>query len=119
VNVEVTIHYGILNLRPNGVGSRHLRCDLWVRFGKTYRQESINEPELEVMVEFEFRKCFKIQRATQQTTLGRLRIERLSRALSVVSQALIEPLSSQVLDFQTTMMETAQDVMEIIEMTSE
>lgn len=43
---EVTIHDVMLNVRPNGVGNMHLRCDLWVRFGKICRQESINGPKL-------------------------------------------------------------------------
>ena len=32
VTVEVTIHDGMCHLRPNGVGSGHLRRDLWARF---------------------------------------------------------------------------------------
>jgi hypothetical protein len=97
----------------------HLRRDLWARFGKICRQESINEPELGGTVEFKFKKHYKIQRATQQTTLGHLRIERLSRALSVVSRALIEPLSSRVIDFCLDTMATTKDGMEITEMTTE
>ena len=85
VTIGVTIHDGMLDLRPNGVESRHLGCNLWARFGKIFCQESINEPKLGGMVEFEFKKNYKIQRATQQTTLGHFRIERLSETLSVVS----------------------------------
>jgi len=96
VTVEVNIHDWILNLRPNGVGSRHLRHDLWAIFWKISHQESINEPELGRMIKFKFKKCYKIQRAAQQKTLDHLQIERLSRALSVVSQVLINPLSLRV-----------------------
>ena len=34
VTIEVTIHDGMLDLRTNGMGGRHLRRDLWARFGK-------------------------------------------------------------------------------------
>lgn len=34
VIVEVTIHDGMLDLRPNGAGNRHLRCDLWEKSRK-------------------------------------------------------------------------------------
>lgn len=44
VTIEVNIHDGMLELRPNGVGDRHLRRNLWERFGKIYHQGSINEP---------------------------------------------------------------------------
>ncbi|MCY6488242.1 hypothetical protein, partial [Actinobacillus pleuropneumoniae] len=86
MTVEVTIHDGMLDLRPNGVGGRHLRCDLRARFGKICHQESINGPKLGGMVEFEFKRLYKTQRAAQQTTLGHLRIERLSRVLSIESR---------------------------------
>lgn len=118
VTVEVTIHDGMLDLRPNGVGDRQLRHDLWARFGKICCEGNINELDLGGTVEFKFKKCYKIQMVSQQTTLGHLRIQRLSRVLIVVSRALIKPLSSQVLDFCTDIVETTEDVM-IIEMTAE
>ena len=105
VIVEVTIHDGMLD--------RHLRHDLWERSGKICRQGSINEPDFGGAIEFKFKRHYKLQRATQQTTLGHLRIELLSRALIVVSWALIEPLSSRVLDFWTDTMATIEEVMEI------
>jgi len=37
VTVEVSIHDGMLDLRPNGAGNKHLRCDLWDIFEKMYR----------------------------------------------------------------------------------
>ena len=37
VIVEVIIHDGMLDLRLNGAGIRHLRRDLWERFGKICR----------------------------------------------------------------------------------
>jgi len=46
VTVGVTIHDGMLDLRPNGVGDEHLRFYLWARCGKIFRQESINGPKL-------------------------------------------------------------------------
>jgi len=91
VTIEVTIHDGMLDLTPNGAGDKQLRCELWARFGKIYHQGSINEPVLGGTFEFKFKKCYKVQRATQQTILGHLRIEQLSRALIVVSRELIEP----------------------------
>lgn len=119
MTVEVTIHDGMLDLRPNGAGDGHLRHDLWARFGKIYHQSSFNEPDLGGTVEFKFKKCYKLQGAAQQTILGHLRIERLSRALFFLCQASIEPLSSRVIDFWTDTMETIEEVMEITELTVE
>ena len=99
VTIEVTIHDVILQLRPNGVGDRHLRRDLWARFGKIYCQASISEPDLGGIVEFKFTRQYKLQGATQQEKLGHLRIEQLynprslSRALFDLCRALIKPLS--------------------------
>jgi len=42
VTIGVTIHDEMSDLRPNGVGDGHLRHDLWARFGKICRQESID-----------------------------------------------------------------------------
>ena len=36
VTIEVTIHDWMFDLRPNEVGDRHLRHNLWARFGKIY-----------------------------------------------------------------------------------
>jgi len=83
----------MLDLRPNGVGGKHLRHDLWARFGKICHQGSINELDLGGAVEFKFKKHYKLQGAAQKTTLGHLRIELLGRALIVVCETLIEPLS--------------------------
>ena len=65
------------------------------------------------------KSAIKYKGLPQQTTLGPLRIERLSRALIVVSRALIKPLNLQVIDCCVDTMETAKDVMEIIEITAE
>ena len=62
VTIEVTIHNGMLDLRLNGAGGRHLRCNLWASFGKIFCQESINEIELEGTTKFKFKKRYKIQR---------------------------------------------------------
>ena len=59
MTVGVTVHDEMSDLRPNGVGGRHLRRELWTRFGTIYRQESIDGPELGVMVEFEFERHYK------------------------------------------------------------
>jgi len=83
VTIEVTIHDGMLDLRPNGTGSEHIRRNLWAIFGKIYYQESINGPELGGTIEFEFKRHYKTKRAMQQTIVGHLRIERLSRVLSI------------------------------------
>lgn len=119
MTVEVIIHDGMLDLRPNGAGDRHLRRDLWARFRKICRQGSINEPDLGRTVEFKFKKCYKLQGAAHETTLGHSQIERLSRALFVLCQALIEPLSSRVIYFWTDTMAEAEEVMEITELTIE
>lgn len=34
VTVDVTVHDGMSDLRPNGVGGEHLRHNLLARFGK-------------------------------------------------------------------------------------
>lgn len=107
--VEVTIHDGMCDLRPNVVGSGHLRQTLWARLEKIYCQEIINGLELGGMVKFEFKRCYKTQRVAQQTTFGHLRIEKLSRALSIESQAIIETLSSQVTEYDLYMMTATKD----------
>lgn len=80
MTVGVTIHNGMFDLRPNGVGDKKLRGELWARFGKIYCPESINGPKLGGMVEFEFERRYKTQRDSQKTTLSHFIIERLSRA---------------------------------------
>ena len=77
MTVSVTIHDVMLGLRSNGVGGKHLRQTLWARFGKIYYQGRINGLDLGGTVKFKFKRCYKLQRATQQTTLGHLRIELL------------------------------------------
>jgi len=62
VIVRVTIYDMILDLRPNGAGGRHLRRDLWARFGKICLQGRINEPYLEGIVELKFIRRYKLQR---------------------------------------------------------
>ena len=93
----------------------HLRHDLWERFRKICRQRSINELDLGGMVKFKFKKCYKLQRDTQQTTLGHLQIELLNRALIVECQVLIEPLRSRLIYFCTDTMAKSKHVMEITE----
>jgi len=80
VTIGVTIHDEMFDLRPNGADVGHLRRELWERFGKICCQESINGPKLGGVIEFKFKRCHKTHKASQQTTLGHLRIERLSRA---------------------------------------
>lgn len=70
------------------------------------------------IVKFEFKKHYKTQRANQQTTLSHLRIKRLSRALSIVSRALIEPLNSQVTDYNPDTMTITKDGLGIEEVTA-
>jgi len=77
VTVTVIIHDGMLILRPNGVGDRHLRQTLWAIFLKIYRKSSINVPNMGELVKFKFKRCYKLQRDIQQTTLGNLRAELL------------------------------------------
>ena len=84
VTVGITVHDGMSDLRQKGADDGHLRHKLRTRFGMICCQESINEPKLRGTVEFKFKKRYKIKRAAQQTTLGHLRIELLSRALIVV-----------------------------------
>ena len=75
--VKVTIHEKMTKVRPNGVGDRHLRRNLWLRSLKIYFQSGINELILGGMVGFEFKLPYKLQVATQQKTLVILRIELL------------------------------------------
>lgn len=119
MTVEVTIHDGMLDLRPIGADGRHLRHDLWEIFRKICRQGSINKSDLGGTVEFKFEKHYKLQGAAKQTTLGNLRIELLSRPLFVLCRALIEHPSSQVIDFWTNTMAATEEVMEITKMTVE
>lgn len=41
VTVDITIHDGMLNIRPNGVGGRYLTHMLWARFGKSATKEAL------------------------------------------------------------------------------
>jgi len=109
VTVGVTVHDGMSNLRKNGAGGGHLRQELWARFRKICRQESIDGPKLGGTVKFEFKRHYKTQRASQRTTLGHLSIERLSRAQSVESRAIIEPLSSRETKYCEEMMTATKD----------
>jgi len=72
VTVGVTIHNGMLYLRPNGAGGRNLRHNLWKIFGKIFRQRSINDLDLGGTVEFKFKRHYKLKRVVQQTTLSLL-----------------------------------------------
>ena len=92
--VEVTTQDGMLDLKKNGVGNGHLRRDLWVRFGKICCQGSINDLDLGGTVKFKFKMRYKLQRASQQTTLGHFKIYLLTRALIVECRAMFKPLSS-------------------------
>lgn len=74
VTVEVTIHDGMLNLRPNGAGNSNLRRDLAERFWKIYHQGRINEPDLGRTIKFKFTKHYKLQGDTQQATLGHYKL---------------------------------------------
>jgi len=120
VTVGVTIHDVMLDLRPNGAGGRNLRHDLWVRFGKICHQGSINALDLGGMVEFKFKRHYKLQRATQKTKLGHLQIELLDtphslrRALFGLCRAFIEPLITRVIDIWSPTMATFEEVMEIV-----
>lgn len=60
-------------------------------------------------VEFEFKRSYKTPRASQQTTLGQLRFERLNKAQSVERRVIIEPLSSQKTAYSAGMMTTTKD----------
>ena len=57
MTIIVTIHDVMLGLSPNGVGNRHLRNNLWARFGKIYCQGSINGLDLGGTIKFEFKRC--------------------------------------------------------------
>ena len=118
MTVEVIVQNGMINLRSNGVGNEHLRHGLWEIFGKICRQESISAPKFGGMVEFEFKRFYKMQGATQQTTLGDLRIEHLSKALSIVSRVLIKHLNSRVTDCSPYKMTTTKDGLGIEEVTA-
>jgi len=127
VIVIVTIHNVMLGLRPNGVGGRHLRRTLWARFGIIYYQGSINGPDLEGTVEFEFKMNYKLQRDAQQTTLGHLRIElfHIQRFMNpnlfnlLNSKALFEHLLEPFRDLLNNNMATFEEAMDIGEMSTE
>ena len=108
VTIGVTIHNGMSNLSPNGVGNEHLRRDLWEIFWKVFFQESIDGPKLGGMIEFEFKRCYKTQRDSQQTTLGHLRLEHLNRAQSVESWVIIELLSLRKTTYSVERMTTTK-----------
>ena len=74
VTVKVIFHDLMVRLWPNGAGGRHIRRNLWIRFLKIYRQSSINGPNVGGLVEFEFKRRYKLQVAIQQKTLGNLKI---------------------------------------------
>ena len=77
------------------------------------------------MVEFKFKRCYKLQRAAQQTKLVHLWIEKLytpnslSRALFDLCLAFIEPLNMQMIDFRLDTMESSEEVMDITKMNVE
>ena len=79
MTVGVTVHDEMSSLRPNGVGSRHLRQQLWEIFWKICHQESIDGPKLGGMVEFEFKRRYKTTGVSHETTLVHLRLEWLNR----------------------------------------
>lgn len=83
VTVGVIVHDGMSSLRPNEVGGRHLRKQLWAIFWKIYLQESIDGQNLGGTVEFEFKRHFKNLRASHKTTFVHLIFERFNRAQSV------------------------------------
>jgi len=79
------------------------------------------------MVEFKFKRRYKLQRAAQQTTLGHLRIEllRSQRSMNLdpfdwlKSKALFEHLSMLLRDLWSSSMTTPEEAMDISEMTVE
>ena len=127
MTIGVTIHDVMLDLRPNGAGGRHLRCTLWEIYGKIFHQGSINELDLGGTIEFEFKRHYKFQWVTQQTTLGHLRIELLwtQRSMNpylfdvLKSKALFEHLPEPLRDLWNNSMTTPEEAMDISEMTTE
>ena len=125
MTVIVTIHDVMLSLRQKGASDRNFMQALWARFGKIYHQGSINEPDLGGMVEIEFKRCYKLQRATQKTTLGHLRIELVCverfmnpdpfdiLKLKALSEHLPEPLR-HLWNRSMTTLEEAMDISEMI-----
>ena len=127
MTVIVTIHDVMLGLRPNEAGGRHLRQNLWAIFGKICCQGSINGPDLGGMIEFKFKRRYKLQRAAQQTTLGNFRIELLHAQRSMnldpfdllKSKALFEHLAKPLRDLWSSTMTTLEEAMNIGKMTTE
>jgi len=79
------------------------------------------------MVEFEFKRCYKLQRATQQTTLDHFRIE-LLHVLRFSDSDLFDPLKSKALfehppeqlrDLWNKNMAASQEARDFGEMTTE
>lgn len=77
MTVGVTVHDMMSNLRQRGADGRQLRHELRARFGTICRQEGINDSKVGGMVEFKFKRCYKIPRASHEETLGGVIIEQL------------------------------------------
>lgn len=75
VIVDVTVHDKRSNLRQKGASGVQLRQELRARFGTIYRQEGINDSEVEGMVEYTFKQYYKIPWASLEATLGCLIFE--------------------------------------------
>jgi len=77
------------------------------------------------IVEFKFKSHHKLQRATQQTTLGHFQIELSctpnipNQNLFVLWRALVEVLIERLIDFWTNKMAVSEEAREITEMTVE
>lgn len=108
VTIGVTVHDEMSGLRPNGEDGGLLRQQLWEKFQKICRQESIDGLELGRTVEFEFKRCYKNLGATHETTLVHLILERLNRAQSVERWVIFKPLSSQKIAYNANMLATAR-----------
>ena len=111
VTIGVTVHDGMSDLRPNGTGGGHLRCELRARFGTIFHQESINDSELGGTVKFKFKGGYKTPRNSHETTLIHLRFEKLRRAQDVERQAIFELQSLQkTTNISNRMMTTKRSV---------
>jgi len=90
VIVGITVHDKVSNLTQRGVDNGKLIHELRDRFGTICRQEGINDSEVGGMVEFKFKRCYKIPRASHEATLGCLRIQQFK---SIKHCVLLPPLT--------------------------
>ena len=90
VTVGVIVRDKRSNLRQKGAGEEKLRHELRARFQMICFQEGIDGSKVGGMVEFKFKRYYKIPRTSLEATLGCVRIEQLQ---SSEHHVLLPPLT--------------------------